>query len=159
MASTKVILLEDIQGLGKIGDEANVAPGYARNFLLPRGLCVEVPKRGKSTNVGVLRQLERKRKIQQERYAQELADAQQFAETVGKQTVTISMQAQEDGKLFGSVSAQQIVSGLADASVTVDRRQVQLSDAIRKIGSYTVDIHLHPEVTAQVKVYVVKMEE
>lgn len=159
--STKIILMENVDGLGKIGDEANVADGYARNYLLPRSLAVlaETGKRGKGAqHAGLLRQLDRKRVQYQARYEQEVASASKAAGDISNQSLTISVQAQEDGKLYGSVGAQQIAAALKEIGIEVDRHKIALSEPIRELGTTSVDIHIHPEVSASIEVSVVKLE-
>ncbi len=161
--AVKVLLLENVEKLGKIGDEANVSEGYARNFLIPKGLGILLEtrhkgKKGSQANTGILRQLERKKARAQVEYEREVADAQLRANEISAQSLTIAVQAQDDGKLFGSVGAQQIVSALKELGLEVDRRKVALPEPIREVGMSNVDIHLHPEVTATVKVWVVKLD-
>ncbi len=161
--AVKVILLENVENLGKIGEEATVSEGYARNFLVPRGLGIvsetrHKGKQGGQTNAGILRQLERRKAQAQAEYEREVADAQQQADEISNQSLTIPVQAQEDGKLYGSVGAQQIVAALKELGLEVDRRKVALPEPIREVGMSNVEIHLHPEVTATVKVWVVKLE-
>ncbi|OVE82486.1 50S ribosomal protein L9 [bacterium M21] len=161
--AVKVILMENIEGLGKIGEEANVAPGYARNFLLPRSLAVMAEstnkRKGKTAqHAGLVRQLERRKATFQAKFEQEVAEASKLAAEINNQSLTIPVQAQEDGKLFGSVGAQQICSSLKELGIEVDSKKIALVDGIREVGTSSVDIHLHPEVTASVKVSVVALE-
>jgi large subunit ribosomal protein L9 len=161
--AVKVLLLENVDKLGKIGDEANVSEGYARNFLIPKGLGILLETRHKGrkasqANTCILRQLELKKARAQVEYEREVADAQLRADEISAQSLTIAVQAQDDGKLFGSVGAQQIVSALKELGLEVDRRKVALPEPIREVGMSNVDIHLHPEVTATVKVWVVKLD-
>ena len=147
--AVELILLEDTQSLGKIGEVVKVADGYARNYLIPRGIAA------KSTP-GSLRQLEAKKEILQEQYGAELAVASGQMESMQELSLTISMQAGEDEKLYGSVSTQQIATALADEGYTIDRKKIMLSTPIRELGMFSVDIHLHAEVTVSIKVWVVK---
>ncbi len=161
--TVKLILLENVEGVGKIGEEVSVAAGYARNYLVPRGLGLVIETRHKKRsrkqqNSGVLRQLEGKKRQLQNTYEQEVAQAQQLAAEINSQSLTVPVQAQEDGKLFGSVGPQQIVAALKELGIEVDRRKVALPEPIRELGMTTVEIHLHPEVTAGVKLWVVKMD-
>lgn len=160
--SVKVLLLENVEHVGKMGEEAVVADGFARNFLLPRrlGIVLETGHKhhGRRANAGILRQLERKKAKAQAEYEREVAEAKQRAAEINSQTLTIAVQAQEDGKLFGSVGPQQIGTALKELGIEIDRRKIALAEPIREVGMTNVEIHLHPEVTASVKVWVVKMD-
>ncbi len=158
--SVKVLLTEHVPGLGSIGDEANVADGYARNYLFPRNMAVMADDhKGKSAaHKGLMRQLELKKSKFQEQYEREIAEFARLAEEINNQSLTVPVHAQEDGKLYGSVGNQQIVASLKELGIDIDRQKVALTEPIREVGTHTVDIHLHPEVTASVKVSVVKVE-
>jgi large subunit ribosomal protein L9 len=161
--AVQVILMEQITGLGKIGDEVRVAEGYARNFLIPREKAVYAihtnsRKGATAQHAGLMRQLELKRQSYQVQLEKEVAEASALATTINEQHLTIAAQAQEDGKLYGSVGAQQIVNSLLEVGIAVDRHQVALKEPIREVGTRSVDIHLHPEVSATVSVTVVALE-
>ena len=153
--ATKLYLLEKIDGLGEIGEVASVSDGYARNYLIPKGKALLAD--GKA-NSGLLRQIERRKQIADEERAREVGEAETRAAELNKQKITIPMQVNEEGKLFGSVSAQQIVSSLKELGIEVDRRIVAINSGLRELGTHDVDILLHPEVTASIKVNIVKME-
>jgi large subunit ribosomal protein L9 len=144
----EVILREDIEKLGHRGEVVKVAPGYARNFLLPKKLAVAATASNKKI-------------VEQERdaYLRREAKAQNEAEDLGRMlsglTVTISQRAGEEGHLFGSVTAKDIADGLERQNYTIDRRKIQLDDPIKNTGEYKVPVRLHREVTVEVAVNVV----
>ena len=145
----ELILLEDVANLGKIGDQVKVSDGYARNFLLPRNLA------GKVTP-GVLRALETKKVILQKQCEENKNIAAALAAKIAALTLTISMKADEDGKLFGSVNVPQILEALTAAGCEVAKTAVILPEPIKALGDATVAIELHPEVKTAVKVSVVR---
>lgn len=146
---TQLVLNENIYKLGKIGSVVEVAPGYARNYLIPRGLA-------QPATAGALRQVARLQEQERQRLAElKLIAVQQKAtlETIG--TFSIAMPAGEKDTLFGSVTHQDVADAIkAIAQETVDKRDITMPD-IRKLGSHTADIKLHPEVTATITVLVV----
>jgi large subunit ribosomal protein L9 len=146
--AVELILLDNIKGLGQIGDQVKVADGYARNYLLPKDKAAPMTP-------GVLRSLE-KRKLELQKQAEEnLAIAKTVAAKIDGTELTIEARASEDGKLYGSVSAQQIAEELAKLDLMIDRQDVLLAEPIRELGVYDVDIHVHAELKASVKVQVV----
>ena len=149
MANVSLILLDDVEKLGFAGDEVHVAPGYARNYLLPRGLAA------KSTP-GTLRLVESRKAIIAERRAKELADAQALAAKLGEAEISIQMQATEDEQLFGSVTPRMIAEELGKQGFAVEHSRVKLDPPIKMLGEYEVEIKLHADVTAKVKVWVVR---
>ncbi len=145
----ELILLDNVEHLGEMGDVVKVASGFARNYLIPKGLA------SKATP-GTLRQLEVKKMRRQDEYDTQVVEFSGLAERISNNSITIPMQADDNEKLYGSVSAQQIVESLCEMNVNVEKKQVALSEPIRKLGVFSVDIHLHREVTATTKVWVVK---
>lgn len=146
--AVELILMENVENLGKIGEVVNVADGYARNYLLPRNLAAKATP-------GAVRQLEKRKEQMQQEYEQQVASAQELAEKISKASVTIPVQAGEDEKLYGSVTNKQIADALAEMNIHLDRRKIALAEPIRQLGVYPVEIHLHEEVTTTVKVWVV----
>ena len=144
----EVILRENVKDLGKAGQLVRVKPGYARNFLLPKGLAYEATEGNK-------RRIEGEQKARSARDTAERSEAQRQAEALGSQTVTITGKAGEEGKLFGSVTAQDIADALAAQGQQVDRRKLELDQPIKTLGYHTVPLRLHPEVQAEVRVQVV----
>ena len=148
MAHVKLILLQDVDDLGLAGEEVQVAAGYARNYLVPRGYATVA-------STGVLRQLEaRKEKIEAKRKA-DLEAAQALSAKIASLDITIPMQASEDGHLFGSVSERTIFEKLASLDVKVNINKIRLDAPIRTIGEFKVDIKLHQNVTAVATIKVV----
>ncbi len=145
----ELILMENVPSLGRIGDVVRVADGYARNFLMPRKLAAKATP-------GALRQLEARKAQLEAEYSQQVEAAQGMAEELNKASVTIPVQAGDDEKLYGSVSNKQIADALAEMNIHIDRRKIALVDPIRQLGVYSVDVLLHEEVTAAVKVWVVR---
>jgi large subunit ribosomal protein L9 len=145
----KVVLRNDITGVGRKGDLLDVADGYARNFLLPKGLALVATP-------GVEAQAEAMRKARLQRSASERADAIELADKLGGTTVRVTAKAGAGGKLFGSVSTSDIANALAaQTGAQVDRRSISVSEAIKSIGSYTVVAHLHADVEINLNVDVV----
>jgi large subunit ribosomal protein L9 len=145
---TEVILREDIKTLGRAGEMVRVKPGYARNYLLPQGLAYEATEGNK-------KRIAAETKARASRDQSERADAQRFATTLNEVTLPLSGKAGEEGKLFGSITSQDIAEALARAGHTVDRRRIELEHPIRTVGQHTVTIRLHPEVHAELRVSVV----
>ena len=149
--AVQLLLLEDVADLGKIGDQVHVAPGYARNYLLPRKLATPVTK-------GALKAIE-KRKLQlQKEHEERVAVAQAMADKIAQLTLTIPVAAGENDKLYGSVSAAQIADALNAQGIEVERNVVALEEPIRELGSFDVDIKLHAEVSTKVKVMVTRAD-
>lgn len=144
-----LILLEDVKGLGTMGEQVKVKDGYARNFLLPK------EKAMRATADAVRRLEARRAKLQAEEEARKVA-AEQMAETLGRMSVTLTVEAGDDDKLYGSVGPQQVAEALQENGAKVERKQVQMDEPIRQLGVYSVDVSLHPEVQATVKVWVVR---
>ena len=149
MAQISLILLDDVEKLGLAGDEVHVAPGYARNYLIPRGLAAKATP-------GTLRLIESRKAMIAERRAKELADAKALAEKLAAIEISIAMQATEDDQLFGSVTARMIADELAGQGYAVDHSRVKVEPAIKTLGGFDVEVKLHAEVTGKVKVWVVR---
>lgn len=145
----ELVLLEDVEGLGKIGDRVRVAEGYARNFLVRKKLATGITP-------DALRRLEVKKLKMQKEHEQRLAVAQALAEKIAQESLTIPMQAGDDNKLYGSVSANTILSALAESGIEIDRHAVVLPEPIKELGVYNVELQLHADVKASLKVWVVK---
>lgn len=145
----QVILREDVPSLGRIGEVVKVAEGFGRNFLLPRKKALEATQ-------GNLKRLEQEKAAIEVRRQKTKADAEVLAQRIGELTVTIEKQAGEEDKIFGSVSTREIAESLAAQGMTVDKRLILIKDAIKKVGEHTVNVHLHGDVTAVLKVVVLK---
>ena len=149
MALLKLILLEDVENLGLAGDEVNVSPGYARNFLVPKGLAAKA-------TAGTLRVLAaRKEKIEAHRKL-ELEAAKTLAVKIAEADDTIPMQASGDDKLFGSVSARNIADKLAELGIHVDHQKFKMEEPLKQLGKFEIEVKLHHDVTPKVKVWVVR---
>ena len=145
----KVILTEEIRGLGERGEIVTVKDGYARNFLLPKKLALNATP-GNLKNIGHI-------KKQQEAKADRIrGDADGVRGRIEALTYEERRQASEEGKLFGSVTSQDVVEFLGRNGITVERRRVHLDEPIKALGEAAVPIRLHPEVTAQLRVVVVR---
>ena len=144
----ELILREDVKSLGKAGELVRVKPGYARNFLLPRGLAYEATEGNKKRIAGETR-------ARTARLASERAEAEATAARLGALALTLKGKAGEEGKLFGSITAQDIAAALEKSGHTVDRRRIELDHPIKTLGEHTVAIRLHPEVHADVQLTVV----
>ena len=148
----KVILLQDVKSLGKKGDVVDVNDGYARNFVLPKKLGVEA--NGKNMNDLKLQ------KANEVKIAKEqLEAAQAFAAEMEKDEVVVSIKAGEGGKTFGSVSSKEIaVAFKQQCGKEIDKKKIQLPEAIRSFGVYEVGMKLHPKVTGKLKVKVTELK-
>lgn len=144
----EVILREDVKDLGKAGALVRVKPGYARNYLIPRGLAYEASEGNK-------RRIAAESRVRTTRLAGEKAGAEALAAALAGVTVTIPAKAGDADRLFGSVTAQDIADALAAKGHAVDRRRLELDHPIKHLGEHTVPLRLHPEVHADLKVVVV----
>ncbi|HPG00394.1 MAG TPA: 50S ribosomal protein L9 [Kiritimatiellia bacterium] len=147
--STEVILMADVPGIGAEGEVVKVAEGYARNYLLPKSLAA--PVTGATRRV-----LEKKRKEREAKLAQEREGAEALVKTIEQVSCTITVKTGEGGKLFGSVTVNDIAEALKAQGVTVDRRIIDLPEPIRELGVFNVPIKVHPEVQAVLKMWVVE---
>jgi large subunit ribosomal protein L9 len=145
----ELILLDDVEDLGEIGQTVRVADGYARNYLLPRGLAAKATP-------GAMRQLEARKVARQERLAAEIASAEELAEQLAEKSVTIAVQVNEENHLYGSVTEVQIKEALDEMHLPIERRQIKLEEPLKELGVYEVPVKLHQQVTATLKVWVVK---
>ena len=143
----KIILADDVRGLGHRGDTVTVKPGYARNFLFPQGMAYE------ATTANLSRLSEEKKKYD-EKMLQEKGVASNVAKQVEGLTIVITKKAGDEGHLYGSVTASEIADALAAKGVEVDRRRVELAEPIRRLGTHTVHVRLHRDVAATLNVEV-----
>ncbi len=148
----KVLLKHDVPKLGKAGQTKNVADGFARNFLIPQGLAV-------LATPGAMKQADALAKAEQLRQAQLAADASALAEVLKQTTLTFTARAGEGGKLYGSITSQQIADELkAKAGLEVDKRKIELREPIRSLGTHKVAVHLASELQPEVMVNVIQEE-
>lgn len=145
----KVILRENVENLGKIGDIVKVSDGYARNFLLPRKLVSVADEKN-------VKAIEHHKKELQKKKARDMKEYQEVAKKLEAFSVTISRKVGEKEKLFGSVTTTDIAGALVKGGFSIDRKHIQLVDPIKQLGVHTVNVKLSPEVVAQVKVWVVQ---
>ena len=142
----KVILLQDVKGTGKQGQLVEVNTGHARNFLLPRKLAVEATPAS-------LAELEKKKKYEETRRMRELEKATELAKKLEEYTIKVEAKVGEKGKLFGSITNKEISEALeAQTGISIDRRRIVLDEPIKTVGEKTVEIKLHSQVSAKLKV-------
>ncbi len=144
-----VILLVDVDKLGKAGDVIKVKDGYARNLLIPQEKAILCTK-------GNRKIVEEQKRLVSRRKEKELKSITQLAEKISSISCTIRVQAGEEDKLFGSVTNADIQEALAQEGINLDKRKIKLEEPIKKIGIYTVEVELHPEVKSSLKVWIVK---
>jgi large subunit ribosomal protein L9 len=147
----EVILREDVEKLGHRGQIVRVAPGFARNFLLPRRLAVAATESNKKI-------VEQERQAGLRREAKEIADAQELAKMMSNVKIEIRQKAGENDQLFGSVTAKDIAEALEAQKYTIDRKKIQLEEPIKTLGEHKVAVRLHREVTLEIPVTVLKEE-
>jgi len=143
----KLILKENIEHLGQIGDIVKVAPGYARNYLLPKGLAIEATEKNAKALEHAKRQLAYKKN-------KSLEAAKNLVAKLEALSIVLTHQAGEEGKLFGSVTNMEIAAFLKDNGLEIDRKKIVLAEPIKQLGEYTVPVKVHPEVGATLKVTV-----
>jgi large subunit ribosomal protein L9 len=144
----KIVLKQDVDNLGDRGAVVNVAPGYARNFLFPKGMAL-------AATPGNMRQIELQKKVWAIREAHEAEDARKVAAHIAGLTITIAKKVGENDALYGSVTTQEIADLLKAQGVSVDRRKIQMHEPIKTLGAHTVAVKIHRQVVAQVAVQVV----
>ncbi|TAJ97322.1 MAG: 50S ribosomal protein L9 [Candidatus Manganitrophaceae bacterium] len=148
----KVILREDVDKLGRMGDLVNVADGYARNYLLPRNMAAVATSHN-------IRSLEHEKRVIADKIKKEKMAAEEHAKKISAISVSIPAQVGEEGKLFGSVTSKDIADAIAAQGFEIDKKKIVLEKPIKEIGTFMVPVKVHHDVTAQVKVEVVKAEE
>jgi large subunit ribosomal protein L9 len=144
----KVILTQDVETLGQKGQVVEVKGGYGRNFLIPRGLAV-------SATTGNVKRYAEEASQQSRKLEQARKDAEALTARLSQTEIVVQMPVGEEGRLFGTVTTQDVVEQLQQQGYDVDRRKVTLQEDIRTVGTYTASVRLHPEHTAEVKVTVV----
>ena len=147
----KVILTENIAALGQIGQVVNVAPGYARNYLLPKGFALEAT--GKN-----VKELEHQKRIldqKRERVRQEMLS---LAERINKVEITMRRKVGEEDKLYGSVSASDVLAVLEEKGFDLPKKSIQMDQPVKQLGEFTIPVRIDPQITANVKLVVAKEE-
>lgn len=147
----QVILKQRLENLGQPGEVVSVKPGYARNYLIPKGFAYPATE-------GNLRRMEKEREQLEKQAAAELADAKKQATAIEGTSVTFTARAGDEGKLFGSITSSDIAEKLAEQGIEVDKRHVDLGEPLKALGVYSVPIKLHADVQPEVKVWVIKEE-
>jgi large subunit ribosomal protein L9 len=147
----EVILREDIDNLGNRGQVVKVAPGYARNFLLPKKLAVAATEANKKI-------VEQERQSHLRKEAKQKTEAEDLSKMLTGVSVTIAQKAGENDQLFGSVTSKDVGDALAAKNYTIDRRKIQLDEPIKQLGEFKVPVRLHKDVTAEITVHVVREE-
>lgn len=147
MATTNVLLREDVENLGGRGEIVKVKSGYARNFLLPQGIATQATK-------GNIKQVEQERSVLLKKSATEKSTAEAQAEQMKDISLIFERKAGKDGTLFGSVTSMDIAEAINAKGYELDRRKIQLKDTIKETGDYTVHVKLHREVTVEIPVTV-----
>lgn len=144
----QVILRDRLENLGNVGDVVDVKPGYARNYLIPKGLAYEATK----ANV---RRIEAERAAQTRRESETLNEARQRASGIEGVSLTFHARAGQEGKLFGSITSADIADKLAEQGIQIDRRSIELDEPIKSLGVTSVPVRLHPQVRPEIKVWVI----
>ena len=147
----EVILREHVDNLGRRGDVVKVAPGYARNFLLPRKLALPV-------NEGNKRVIERERKLAETRELEERQQAEAVANRLTQIELTLSRRVGDTEQLYGSVTTADIAEALLEKGLEIDRKRIHLDEPLKSLGEFTIPVKLHRDVTAQLKVHVAKQD-
>lgn len=143
----KVILKQDVAGQGKKGDVVNVNDGYARNYLLAKGLAVEA-------TAGGLKDIRRKQEAAAAEKAAEKAAAKELAERLKSATLTIPVKSGENGKIFGSVTSKEIAEELRKQGFDIDKKQLVVKETIKQTGNYEIEVKVYPEISAKLKLTV-----
>ena len=147
----QVILRDRLENLGNAGDVVQVKAGYARNYLIPKGLAYEATQ-------GNVKRMERERAQVTKRAEETLGQARQQATRLEGVSVTFNARAGEEGKLFGSITSGDIAEKLAEQGIEIDRKQIQLDEPIKALGVHSVPVRLHADVRPEIKVWVIKEE-
>src|SRR5262245_36155994 len=146
----KVLLKQDVKGIGKKGEMLEVKEGYARNFLIPNGLAVEA-------SGGALKEAQEQQKSVERHKAKEKAEAQDLADKLKGLTLTLRHKAGDEGKLFGSITNAEIAAALKEKGFEIDKKQIVLEEPIRLLGNHQVKVKLHSEVSGILPVNVMKL--
>ncbi|MFC1716306.1 50S ribosomal protein L9 [Candidatus Poribacteria bacterium] len=145
----QVILKANVEKLGGEGDVVAVADGYARNYLIPRKLAIQATEKNR-------RSLEHEKRLETDLATKEKKEAEKLAGELSNLSCTIRMQAGENDRLFGSVTSLDIAAALEEQGIEIDRRKIILDEPLKELGVFTVPAKIHPDVMAEIKVWVVK---
>ncbi len=147
----KLVLKETVEKLGEAGDIVTVKDGYGRNYLIPRGKAAVATQ-------GAVRAVEERQRQLEKRFSLDRQAAEELAGKIKETSITIPVTAGEEGKIHGTITTMQIARALAEKGIQIDRRKVTLNEEVRSLGEYTADVQLHGDITAGLKVWVVKDE-
>ncbi len=147
----EIILKQPVEKLGNTGERIKVSNGYARNYLIPKGLAIQATEK----NIGVL---EREQRLIERRKSKELTSAEKIANKIRSLSCVLKRQAGEQDKLFGSVTSIDIANFLKDQGIEIDRKNIQLEEPIKTLGTQKIPISVHSEITVELKVKVRKEE-
>jgi large subunit ribosomal protein L9 len=145
----KVILKEDVKNIGSMGQIIDVADGFGRNYLVPKGLAVDA-------NIKNIKSLEHEKKVIQEKAKKIKNQAQDLATKISNTTLVIKVKAGEEGKLFGSVTTMDIAEQLKNEGIDIDKKKISIEETIKRLGSYAVKVRIHPEIVSEVNVQVIE---
>ena len=148
----KIILTQEMHDLGLEGDVVDVANGYARNYLIPKGIALEASEQN-------IKLMETKRKKIEVKRFEAKEEAEKIKERIAEVEITISQKVGEEDKLYGSVTSMDIASHLEQQGITIDRRKIVLDKPIKTLGEYEIPVKLYPEVTGSIKVVVIPEEQ
>jgi len=143
----KVILKQDVKGLGKKGELVNAKTGHARNLLIPNGMAIEATK----ANIA---KWEEEKKQRQEEFEENKAEAEALKEKLESMSVVVKKKSGDDGRLFGSVTAQDVAKALEEQGFDIDKKKIEMSDNFKVAGNYTVNVRVFPEMVANLTVAV-----
>lgn len=145
----KIVLKDDVKNIGKMGQIIDVADGYARNYLVPRGLAIEA-------NTKNIKALEHEKRIIEKKAKKIKNSAQELSNKISAMTFTIKAKAGDEGKLFGSVTTMDIAELLQKEGIEIDKKKISLDEPIKRLGSYSVNVKIHSEISTQLKVEVIQ---
>lgn len=145
----KVILREDVERVGKVGNLVEVADGYARNFLIPKRLAAEATEKN-------VRALEHERRLIADKGKKDKKEALEQAKKIGEAAVTIPVKVGEEDRLFGSVTAKDIAEALLREGIQIDKKKIQLESPLKELGQFDIPVKLHHDTVANLKVSIVK---
>lgn len=141
----KIILKKDVEKLGSLGDEVDVKPGYARNYLIPQGFAVQITSANK-------KQIEHQRALLAKARQEAIDNSKSLADKLETAEVVFQVKAGESGKLFGSVTAKQVLDALEEQGINLDKKALVISGGLKTLGSHTIPVKLHTEVQANVTI-------
>jgi|WetSurSiteA1Bulk_404760.scaffolds.fasta_scaffold01158_5 large subunit ribosomal protein L9 len=147
----KVILKDDVKNIGTMGQIVEVTDGYGRNYLVPKGLAVEANTRN-------IKSLEHAKRVIQEKAKKVRNQAQELSNKISTVSLVMKAKAGEEGKLFGTVTTMDIAESLKNQGIEIDKKKISLDEPIKRLGSYAVNIKIHPDVTTQINLQVVEEE-